>query len=141
MRLVNKLIKLGGTTNDKLFRPITRGNGFLCEKGCENMEKEKCLEYYLDARKYSAEEVEKNIEETKKEFPKKKIDVEVTLNPFGMYIITFYFHDKNTIWNKIKIYLRKRRAIMLQESNKTRLKKYSEKEYGKYKTTKTYKPY
>ena len=105
------------------------------------MDKEKCLEYYLDARKYSAEEVEKNIEETKKEFPKKKIDVEVTLNPFGMYIITFYFHDKNTIWNKIKIYFRKRRTIMLQESNKTRLKKYSEKEYGKYKTTKTYKPY
>lgn len=121
---------------------------FCVKKGSENMEKEKCLEYYLDARKYSAEEVEKNIEETKKEFPKKKIEVDVTLNPFGMYIITFYFRDKNTIWNKIKIYFRKRKAIMLQEKNeakteinKNRLEKYYGKEYGKYKITQKYKPY
>ena len=36
-------------------------------------ETSKCLEYYLDSKVYNYEDVEKNIEETKKDFPKKEI--------------------------------------------------------------------
>ena len=38
-------------------------------------ETSKCLEYYLDSKVYNYEDVEKNIEETKKDFPKKKFSV------------------------------------------------------------------
>lgn len=60
------------------------------------MKQTKCLEYYLDSRIYNPEEVQKSIEETKKEFQNKEIKVEVEINSFGMYIITFYFENKNT---------------------------------------------
>ena len=64
------------------------------------MEKNKNLEYYLDA-KISGEEMQKSIEQTKKQFSNKKIEVRIALNQFGMYIITFKFQDKNTFFNKI----------------------------------------
>lgn len=83
------------------------------------MNRSKCLEYYLDSRIYNQEEVQKNIDETKKEFQNKKITVDITINKFGMYVITFYFENKNTIFNKIRIYFKKKRRerLLLQERN------------------------
>lgn len=113
----------------------------------------KCLEYYMDSKIYSPKEVEENIEETKKDFTNKQIQVEITLNEFGMYIITFYFRNKNTIFQKIRLYLKKKRKkpLLLEEKTKTnkkekrkntnRLEKYYGHSYGKYKKTGTYKPY
>ncbi len=97
------------------------------------MEQNKNLEYYLDSRIYSSEEVEKSIEETKKEFPNKNVKVNIALNDFGMYIITFKFETKNTYFNKIKVKLwRKfRKTPSIKEPKK----------YGQYKATKTYHPY
>ncbi len=70
------------------------------------MKQTKCLEYYLDSRIYTTDEVSKSIEDTKKQFPNKKIKVTLSLNDFGVYIITFRFENKNTYWNKIKIKLK-----------------------------------
>ena len=83
------------------------------------MNRNKCLEYYLDSRIYNQEEVQKNIDETKKEFPNKKITVDITINKFGMYVITFYFENKNTIFNRIRIYFKKKmnERLLLQERN------------------------
>ncbi len=83
------------------------------------MNTNKCLEYYLDARIYNQEEVQKNIDETKKEFQNKKITVDITINKFGMYVITFYFEDKNTIFNRIRLFLKKKsqKRLLLQERN------------------------
>lgn len=83
------------------------------------MNRNKCLEYYLDSRIYNQEEVQKNIDETKKEFPNKEITVNITINKFGMYVITFYFENKNTIFNRIRIYFKKKRheRLLLQERN------------------------
>lgn len=117
------------------------------------MNREKCLKYYFDSKEYSNEEIQKNIEETKKEFPKKKVKVDIQLNQFGVYVITFYFENKNTIWSRIKIYFKKKakKPLLLQEGNKrkiengsqtkNRLEKYYGRQYGKYKETKTYRPY
>lgn len=116
------------------------------------MKNQKCLKYYLDSKIYSTEEVQKNIEETKKEFPKKDIKVDVELNQFGMYIITFYFENKNTFWNKIIVFLKKNNKpkLLLQENNtniktkdkeKSRLEKYYGRQYGSYKKTGIYRPY
>ena len=42
-------------------------------------ETSKCLEYYLDSKVYNYEDVEKNIEETKKDFPKKKFSYKMQM--------------------------------------------------------------
>lgn len=75
------------------------------------MEQIKRLEYYFDSKEYTREQVEENIEEVKKEFPNKKIRVETELNDYGMYIITLYFQNKNTILNKIRILIKNKKYL------------------------------
>ena len=60
------------------------------------MNQTKYLEYYMDSKIYSKDEVQKSIDETRKEFPKKEIEVQVQLNKFGVYIITFIFKNRNS---------------------------------------------
>lgn len=112
------------------------------------MNKTKYLEYYMDSKIYSKEEVQKSIDETKKEFPNRQIDVQVQLNKFGVYIITFTFNKKNSFIRKIfiKLKFRKKNNLLLTENTKKnkiqkRYEKYNNKVYGQYKTTHTYRPY
>ncbi len=72
------------------------------------MNSNKYLEYFLDSKVYTNEDVQKSISRTMKEFPNKEINVEVELNEFGVYIVTFIFKDKNTFFNKIKFFFRKK---------------------------------
>ena len=83
------------------------------------MNKSKCLEYYLDSQKYNYKDVQESIDETKKEYTNRDVTVEINMNQYGMYVITFYFENKNTIFNRIKLYLRKRKQnrLLLQEKN------------------------
>lgn len=108
------------------------------------MAQNKNLEYYLDSRIYSKEEVQQSIEDTKKEFSNKNVKIKVTLNDFGMYLITFEFENKNTFFNKIILKIRRRfkKTLLLENGEKNRLEQYSgKKKYGQYKETRTYKPY
>ena len=102
------------------------------------MNTSKCLEYYIDSSKYNYEEVQKSIDETKKEYINKDVSVEINMNKYGMYVITFNIKNKNTIFNRIRVYLKKRKQnrLLLQERNYN-----GEHKYGQYKSTKTYKPY
>ena len=56
--------------------------------------KQKCLEYYLDSSVYTAEDVQASIDETKKDFANKDVYTTISLNKFGVYVITFYFENK-----------------------------------------------
>lgn len=114
------------------------------------MNKTKYLEYYMDSKIYSKDEVQKSIDETKKEFPNRQIDVQVHLNKFGVYIITFTFNKKNSFIRKIfiKLKFRKKNNLLLTEESETkqdkvqkRFEKYNNKTYGQYKATHTYRPY
>lgn len=108
------------------------------------MYQNKYLEYYLDSKIYSDEEVQKSIDETKKEFPNKEIKVDVSLNEFGVYVITLKFENKNTYFNRIKIMFKKKfqKQLLLGTGKKNRMEKYSgERRYGQYKSTGTYRPY
>ena len=112
------------------------------------MNRTKYLEYYMDSKIYSKDEVEKSIDETKKEFPKKEIDVQVHLNNFGVYIITFTFKNRNSFIKNIfiKLKLKKKNKLLLTENTKKdkvqeRYEKYNNKVYGQYKATHTYRPY
>lgn len=129
------------------------------------MNSNKCLEYYLDSKLYSDEEVQNSIDKAKKEFPNQNIKVNVFLNEFGVYIITLEFENKRTFFNRIKIFFRKKHNDkLLLSGNKEpqknkyvkqlytqniiltkgqeRLEKYSgDNKYGKYKNTGNYHPY
>lgn len=99
----------------------------------------KCLVYYLDSKKYNYDKIQKSIDETKKEYKKKEIEVNVEINKYGMYVITFYIKNKNTFFNKIKLFFRKKNIPLLQESNNK--KQEQKQEYGKYKCGILYHPY
>lgn len=108
------------------------------------MSQNKYLKYYFDSRIYSSEEVQKTINDTKKEFPNKNVKVTIALNDFGVYVITFEFRNKNTYLNKIKIKLWRKfqKTQCLDNRAKNRLEQYSgERRYGQYKATSTYRPY
>ena len=62
--------------------------------------KNKHLEYYMDSKIFSKNEVQKSIDDTKKEFPNKEVEVQVSLNKFGVYVITFTFKNKNNAKTK-----------------------------------------
>lgn len=135
------------------------------------MNKEKVLVNYFDSAKYNDEEILESVENTKKEFDKKKIDVNIKLNEYGVYVITYYFKTKENIFQKIIIKIKEKRKakkqLLLKEKNilernlkkekskkikKTRKQKQEEKlqkrmekylgnKYGKYKQTREYRPY
>ena len=119
------------------------------------MKSEKLLEYYLDSKSYTYEEIKKNIENIKNEFPNKNVETTITLNNFGVYIVTFKFENKNTYFTKLKNKLlpndenlktskttpKKVKVNNKKDKWKSRLEKYSGCTYGKYKQTGIYHPY
>lgn len=101
------------------------------------MKERKCLEFYYDSKIYNREEIEQNIEETKKEFPKQDIEVAVNLNQWGVYEITFYFNDKKKKKEELPEML-----YIFEKPSKIKKVIYQEpKKYGQYKSTRTYRPY
>ena len=145
-------------------------------EGCEKM-RNKVIENYYDSKIYTNSEILEDIKETKKEFSEKKVDVDISINDYGVYIVTYYFKNKENIFQKIMIKIKQRKKkrplldkgikeekniikekIIKKEKNKTknikktkeerreekirkRLEKYGGNQYGKYKETKTYRPY
>ena len=93
------------------------------------MNKIKRLQYYFDSKTYTDQQIEEKIEETKKEFPKRRVDVRIKLNEFGVYIVTFYVEDKETYLTKIMSKYRTKKVKLLKEGNiekkkQSRLQKY-----------------
>ena len=93
------------------------------------MNKIKRLQYYFDSKTYTDQQIEEKIEETKKEFPKRRVDVGIKLNEFGVYIVTFYVEDKETYLTKIMSKYRTKKVKLLKEGNiekkkQSRLQKY-----------------
>lgn len=120
------------------------------------MLKQKIVENYFDAKLYTNQEIIESIEKTKKEYAKKIINVDVKLNEFGVFVVTYYFKVSENIFQKIFIKIKQRRKDrkikLLQEKNENleerkkdkiekRFEKYSGNKYGEYKNTGTYKPY
>lgn len=103
----------------------------------------KCIKYYFDSKTYSIQEIQENIEENKKEFPNKIIETEISINPYGMYVVNLYFKNKNNILKIIKTKKKKSiRKITTKSKEQIRLEKYCGKDkYGQYKSTGIYKPY
>lgn len=104
------------------------------------MKKVKCMEYYFDSSKYNEFDVLENMERKKSEFPKKKMDMTVTLNKYGTYVVKLQF-----IYNEIAIIKhnvkKHKEANFRVKKEKVRAKNSDKvKVYGKYKETKNYSP-
>lgn len=97
----------------------------------------KCLEIYLDSKQNGNEEIEKKIKEARKEFPKKEISTHVSLNEFGMYVITLDFRNRDNYWNRLRERRNARKTLLIEE----KMLNNNQKNYGEYKATKTFKPY
>ena len=84
--------------------------------------KNKHLEYYMDSKIFSKNEVQKSIDDTKKEFPNKEVEVQVSLNKFGVYVITFTFKNKNSFIKNIfiKLKLKRKNKLLLSEKVETK---------------------
>ncbi len=102
------------------------------------MNKIKCLQYYFDSKTYTDQQIEEKIEETKKEFPKSRIDVGIKLNEFGVYIVTLYVENKETYLSKVMSKYRTKKVKLLKEGSiekkkQSRLQKYYSNSQGKNK--------
>ena len=85
----------------------------------------KCMEYYFDSNKYNESEVLENMVKKKLEFPKKKMEMTVSLNKYGTYVVKLSF-----INNEIAI------IKHIKRNNKNKVKKI----YGQYREKKKYAP-
>ena len=83
------------------------------------------MEYYFDSNKYNEAEVLENMGKKKLEFPKKKIEMTVSLNKYGTYVVKLAFLN-----NEIALIKHKR----MKNKNK------KQKVYGQYRETKKYAP-
>lgn len=80
------------------------------------MQNRKCLEYCYDSKQYTYQELMRLIEKKKSEFENRKIEVTVTLNEWGIYLVTYCFEkEKKEVLKKI---LKKSNQIkLLSERN------------------------
>ena len=91
------------------------------------MKKVKCMEYYFDSNKYNEVDVLENMEKKKLEFPRKKMDMTISLNKYGTYVVKLQF-----MYNEI--------ALIKHRKENKRIKAKKQKAYGQYRETKKYAP-
>lgn len=101
------------------------------------IKEEKCVEYYFDSKKYNESEILESIQEKEKGFEKKKSEINIVLNEYGIYVVKLKFSN-----NKFSLIKSNNKN---KEKNRKRYKGYetyngNNKIYGKYKTTRTYQP-
>lgn len=103
----------------------------------------KCLEYYFDSKTFTKEQLIKNIEEAKQEFPNKKVKPNLFLNEWGVYILKIHFTDKIEYVSNFKEKRKNKKVLLLTERNRKNSEKrtsFLNKKYGQYKQTKEYRP-
>lgn len=105
--------------------------------------KGKCIEYYFDSKTFTKEQLINNIEKAKLEFPNKKVEPNLFLNQWGVYILKINFKDKIEYVSEFKEKRKNKKVLLLTERNR----KISEKrtsllnrKYGGYKKTGEYRP-
>lgn len=107
------------------------------------LKEEKCVEYFFDSRKYTKEQILESIEKEELGFEKKKSEISIILNQYGIYEVKVKFLNNKLLEFKKKI----TNNIENKQKVKTRktYKGYEtyngdNKVYGQYKNTKTYQP-
>ncbi len=108
------------------------------------LKREKCVEYYFDSKEYNEKEIIENMEKEEIGFEKKKSEINIILNEYGIYVVKLKFINKK-IKNNNKIIQKEQNKENKKIKTRKRYKGYETynsngKIYGQYKTTKTYQP-
>lgn len=108
------------------------------------MQKIKTVQYYFDAKTYDKTKILENLKnQEKEEFFNKTAKINISLNEFGVYVATLTFEPKENHFLKIIQMPKKEKNVTKNEEKKSRYERLisTERKYGQYKQTKTYKPY
>ena len=87
---------------------------------------ERCIEYYFDSKYHNKQEILENMETEIKKFEKKKAEVQISLNDYGIYVVKLIFTKKK----------KERTGFIFFNNNKQE----KERVFGSYKPTKNYMP-
>ena len=102
----------------------------------------KCVQYFFDSKKYNPVEVVESMEQERiEQFPKEKARIEIKLNEFGVYEATLVFEKKKKIFNSNLLKNMKNRSDKKISRYEKLVSQSSNRVYGKYRETRTYKPY
>lgn len=106
---------------------------------------ERCVEYFFDSRNYNEQQILESIKKEEVGFEKKKSEININLNEYGIYEVKLKFFD-----NKIFIFKNKMtNNTKIENKKKPKVRKTyrgyetycgDNKIYGQYKTTRTYQP-
>ncbi len=66
------------------------------------LENKKTVELYLNPQIYSEQQMIESIENAAKEFSKKDVRVNVSINEWGVYVVRLEYMDRDTYLNKLK---------------------------------------
>lgn len=128
---------------------------------------EKKLMYYLNTEELKNGKLEETIDQTQKDFPNKEVKANIEINEYGVHVITFEFENKNSYFNKISIWFRKKKEQhlkkkMLAEKNRSynyyddylystniirnektqqKINRFSRSKYGQYQSQGNFKPF
>ena len=103
----------------------------------------KCIEYYFDSKTFTKDQLIKSIEDAKTEFPNKKVEPNLFLNQWGVYILKINFKDKIEYVSDFKEKRKNKKVLLLTEKNRKASEKRTSllnRKYGQYKKTGEYKP-
>ena len=70
------------------------------------MRQERCVEQFYSSSKYTIDDIKKELSHKIKLYPKKKADIEITLNENGIYVarISFLFEESLNFKDKMKFF-------------------------------------
>lgn len=103
--------------------------------------KEKCITYYFDSSTYDKNQILQDLQkECETQYFGKQAQIDISLNEFGTYIATLVFIPKE---NKVMGLIRNSIIKMRENKKKKQKKRYlmqTERKYGMYKSTGTFRP-
>lgn len=100
----------------------------------------KCIEYYFDSNEYNELEVLENMQKEKLEFPKKKAQININLNEYGIYVATLEFINNKIAVIKKNKKIKNRKVKLKENKNEEKKGVVETKVYGRYKETRKYSP-
>ena len=97
------------------------------------MRQERCVEQFYPSNKYTIDEIKKELSHKIKFYPKKKTDIEITLNENGLYVarISFLFEENLNLKERWKS-SKKSMAVKKNIHKETDKKKWKKTKYEKH---------
>ena len=104
------------------------------------LKKDKCVEYFFDSKKYDEKQILESIKKEEKGFEKRKSEISIQLNEYGIYEVKLRFLDNELDFLKLKIKQKNKEKTTRKTYKGYETYNSDNKIYGQYKVTRTYQP-